>query len=629
MRKKSPPLFLHFFFLAIVLIGVSSSGNAQVWSGILDPTRAIDWSGVGVGGIPPRTTTCSTVNANGSKDMTSTINAALSACPSGQAVLLAAGTFVINGNVNVPANVTLRGAGANQTILNAHGSGKGVINLGSGSPAYPGVSVSSGATAGSNSVVVSNAQGISVGMYLLITELNDSSFVSTAGGEGNCTWCDQYNGTRARGQLLEVSSVAGNTIGFTPALYTDYSHTPLVASMTATKYAGVENLQVYANNTGYVADFELNACAYCWVKGVEANYTDGNFVELHYGYRDEVRDSYFSNAYSHSPGQTDSDVFLAHVTTSSLVENNIIERGHLAVMIDWGSAGNVVAYNYTEGEFDSRTPQFVIGGITFHGAHPQFNLIEGNVFNRFEPDEIWGSSSTGTVYRNWALGTTLACNPMTGRGTVNCSGSNGWWTFQGSRAMAIDHLSTSYNFVGNVSGSAQQNALMAYGTQQTTHVGLLQFSSTRSYDSVNYNFTFGYGEANDTGSGTGCDGSTNPPCHSTNAYSTAFLHGNYTNADGNTNWAPGVTHSLPPSFYLSKTPPWWPSSLGFPAIGPDVTGAPGGGGHAGLIPAQNCYLNVMGGSEGGAGSPLTFNASNCYSTGNQIAPPTQLKAVVH
>lgn len=315
-------------------------------------------------------------------------------------------------------------------------------------------------------------------------------------------------------------------------------------------------------------------------------------------------------------------------TSASLVENNIIERGHASIILNWGAAGNVIAYNYTEGEFDSGSPNFVMGGISAHGAHPQFNLFEGNVIDRFEPDEIWGSSGTGTVFRNWARGTTLACNPMTGRGTVNCSGANGWWTFQGSRAMSIDHLSTSYNFVGNAAGSAQQNALLAYGTQQTTHVALLQYASSRSYDSVNYNFAFGYGEASDTGSGTGCDGSTNPPCHSTNAYATAFLHGNYTNADGAINWAPGVTHTLPPSFYLSSTPAWWPSSLGFPAIGPDVTGAPGAGGHAGLIPAQNCYQNVMGGSEGGAGSPLTFNASTCYSS-SQPQAPTQLKAVVH
>ena len=94
------------------------------WSGILESTRAIDWSTVGVGGIPPRATACSTINPNGSNDMTATINSALSACPSGQAVLLAPGTFRVNGNIEVPANVTLRGAGAefdDSSMLTARG----------------------------------------------------------------------------------------------------------------------------------------------------------------------------------------------------------------------------------------------------------------------------------------------------------------------------------------------------------------------------------------------------------------------------------------------------------------------------------------------------------------------------
>lgn len=626
MRKNTPPMFVP---LLLIFLSLSVQGYAQLWSGILDPTRAIDWSTTGVGGIPPRASSCSTINPNGSTDMTPAINSALSACPSGQVVVLASGTFRVNGNINVPANVTLRGAGANLTILDAHGSGNGVINLGTASPNYPGVAVSSGASAGSTGLVVTNANGISVGSYLMITELNDSSYVSSAGGEGNCTWCDGYGGTRSRGQIVEVTSISGTSIGFTPALYSAYNQTPMVAVMTAAKYAGVEALQVYSNNSGYVASFMLRGCAYCWVKGVEANYTDGDFVQVHYGYRNEIRDSYFSNSYRHVPGTTDSDIFIVDKTSASLVENNIIERGHASIMLNWGAAGNVIAYNYSEGEFDSGSPNFVIGGITDHGAHPQFNLMEGNSIDRLEPDEIWGSSSTGTIFRTWARGTTMACTPMTGRSTVNCSGSSGWWTFQGSRAFSIDHLSSSYNLVGNVAGSSAQSGLVAYGTQPTSHVGLLQFPSSRSYDTTNYNISFGFGEASDSGSGTGCDGSTNPPCHSINAYNTAFLHGNYTNADGAINWASGVTHTLPPSFYLSSTPAWWPASLAFPAIGPDVSGAPDGGGHAGLIPAANCYLNIMGGSEGGAGSPLTFNASNCYTTGNQLAPPTQLKAVAH
>jgi hypothetical protein len=35
--------------------------------------------------------------------------------------------------------------------------------------------------------------------------------------------------------------------------------------------AGVENLQVYANDTGYTSGFYMGGCVGCWIKGVESN----------------------------------------------------------------------------------------------------------------------------------------------------------------------------------------------------------------------------------------------------------------------------------------------------------------------------------------------------------------------
>src|SRR5206468_10462431 len=137
-------------------------------------------------------------------------------------------------------------------------------------------------------------------------------------------------------------------------------------------------------------------------------------------YRDEIRDSYFSNAYNHGPGGTDSDVLLTDKTTASLVQNNIVERAHVAIMAKDGAAGDVIAYNYTHGEFKSASPNYAAGGIDFHGAHTQFVLMEGNVTRGIGADQTWGSASHGTVFRNWLTGTTVACNPLTGRAAVVC-----------------------------------------------------------------------------------------------------------------------------------------------------------------------------------------------------------------
>jgi hypothetical protein len=603
-------------------------GQAQLWAPILGPSQAIDWTKSGVGGIPARSTNCAVLTSSATVAL---INSALASCHSGQTVYLSAGTYSISGSISIPSNVTLRGAGADQTILNATGTSGNVINLGTGSPAYslPTISVTGGATAGSTSIAVSSTSGIHVGTLLGLADINDASYINPMGSEGLCIWCDggwSSDGSYVRGQVVMVTGINGSTLTISPGLYSAYTNSPLVSPVLgAEQYAGVENLQVYANNTGYGANFSLSGCAYCWVKGVESNYTDGDHAQVYWGYHDEIRDSYFSNAYLHTPGTHDSDIHLALKTSASLVENNIIERTHASVLFESGPAGNVIAYNYTMGEFDSNANQVVIGGIDLHAPHPQFNLLEGNVVTYIYLDSVHGSSSQTTAFRNWSVGTNHICTPTSGsRVTVSCSGAI--YGFQGARAMQISYLALYNNFIGNVLGSIQMQSLVTnyeypHALTQTASV---EYPSTRTDDANAYGWTFGYGEFNDAGpSDTGCSGGT-PPCHLAGTSATDFFHGNYNNVNGSITWATGVTQTLPASFYLSSKPAWW-GSMPFPATGPDVTGGTGPGGHSYGNPAQACYFNVMGGSDGGAGSPLTFNASACYGP----PPPTGLTGTVH
>ncbi len=91
--------------------------QAQPWAELLSPPRTTDWSSPGVaGGIPKRTTLCATLNPGAS---VSQINSAIAACPSGQVVFLSAGTYTLSSGITFDgkSNVTLRGAGADQTFL--------------------------------------------------------------------------------------------------------------------------------------------------------------------------------------------------------------------------------------------------------------------------------------------------------------------------------------------------------------------------------------------------------------------------------------------------------------------------------------------------------------------------------
>src|SRR5437867_9208420 len=67
---------------------------AESWSGILDPSRAIDWSHAGIpGGIPNRTTICASLDPGSTAAQ---IDAAIAACPANQVVFLSAGTFTLS-----------------------------------------------------------------------------------------------------------------------------------------------------------------------------------------------------------------------------------------------------------------------------------------------------------------------------------------------------------------------------------------------------------------------------------------------------------------------------------------------------------------------------------------------------
>jgi hypothetical protein len=597
--------------LPLVLLAFALCCQGQAWKPILDSSRAIDWSNAGVGGIPPRPKLCASLTPAASLAQ---INTALSSCPRGQTVFLAAGMYSIPGTIAIPSNVTLRGAGADRTILNSTGKGGYVVSMGSESVQFNPVKIVSGATAGSTSIMVDHSSHIAPGKYLAIAELNNPTFVSAMGSKANCDWCDGWTktGAMARGQIVEVTAVRGDNILISPALYSAYTYSPVAVPFEmAVSHAGVEDLQVYANNTGYDASFGMKRCAYCWVKGVETNYTDGDLVELLWGYRDEVRDCYFSNAFLHKPGLHDSGIHVTYKTSASLFENNIIERGRASFELDTGAAGNVFAYNYTMGEFIADAPEAVIGGFRFHGAHPQFNLFEGNIVTEIDEDPVWGTSSHTTAFRNWVVGTNRVCSPLSGRGRVDCSGNNGRFGYQAARAIQISYLGSLNSFVGNLVGSTQMQSLTG-ANRKLAQVPLIEYPSPRTYVDAAFAWSFGYGSFVDKGPGSGCDGAPGP-CHLEGTSATNFFHGNYNNVDGSIRWAAGVSHVLPASFYLPGMPSWW-GSLPFPAIGPDQTGGSGPGRHSYGNPAQFCYKTIMGGSDGGAGSPLNFNAARCYGT---------------
>ena len=577
----------------------------------LPGARAINWSNAGVvGGIPHRTTVYTTLLPSGVDD-TARINNALAHCPSGYVVMLSTGTFQISGAIQIPSNATLRGSGPRKTILNATGGGAVISFPGTG-PSWQLAyntpqTMASGYTKGSSSITMAAAplSTWSVGGLLWLTEQNDSSAPVTAfGGGGECMWCANGLGnTYNMGQVARITSISGKTIGIDPPMNNAYSASlnPVAISVSSADIysnqpvhdAGIEDLQVYDNNTGRNPNFSMVGAYNCWIKDVESNFADGDHVNVDYSTHCSIVDSYFHDAFLHTPGGADADIALRNYSTMILVQNNVLERLHSGIMLEWGASANVIAYNYMDGFFDTGALNAVQPGISTHGAHPEYNLLEGNVLAMANDDCIWGSSSDETYFRNWLIGATLVCSPVDNtRGDIECSpvtsgywlpGSTAMWEWQASRPMSWNYLATSNNSVGNVIGSTQLLSLLPMTNWLIWEPGVV-----REYQDVAYGYSFGFG-----GGGSGDPGTF--PGDNDTPYTTGIIQGDYNYADSNTHWAAGgyvdpgsYDHALSASMYLTGKPAWF-GGTPFPAIGPDVTGGQDTSGHVYAIPAEACY----------------------------------------
>ena len=193
---KSANLFF-VLLTVLILLPISPAARGQLWSGVLSPSRATDWTTAGAGAIPTRSN-CSTqpsvaAGSGNASANTTAINNAVSAC-SGHQVNIPAGTFYVAGVLIETNNVTLAGAGADKTTLiftvreTCGGyfgnvciwNGDGVYNAG---PTYT-ANWTSGYQPGTTAITLSSVTGLKVGMLVGLDQLNDTYNVS---GTSTCT----------------------------------------------------------------------------------------------------------------------------------------------------------------------------------------------------------------------------------------------------------------------------------------------------------------------------------------------------------------------------------------------------------------------------------------------------------
>jgi hypothetical protein len=201
---------LLFFFVALLCF--PAVAHTQAWSGIIAPSRAIDWTTAGFsGGVPSGSwTQCgSTIAAyNGTA---ATINKAIRSCGTNQYVLLGPGTFNLTSPIDFgnggqgKNNVVLRGSGANSTFLVfGRGGSYSISACNNGSTELIGIcgngssvfnqptqyAWTTGFTQGSNQITLSGTSGIATvasgNPTLLFLEQDDDGYTGLPAAAESC-----------------------------------------------------------------------------------------------------------------------------------------------------------------------------------------------------------------------------------------------------------------------------------------------------------------------------------------------------------------------------------------------------------------------------------------------------------
>lgn len=370
---------------------------------------------VGIPGGVPRYavgTNVTGVDNTGATDVTATLNAiAAGLVNTRTAMVLPNGSYHITNSIHLKNYSALRGSGTNTFLVPYSNFPPIVVDTTGGSITTNGLATNNAVGDFTIKLLASQAT-LTAGCMMLVSELNDSVFVNPNGWEDQsgphlCTYCDQrYNGTRVRGQMVYVTNVNGTVISFTPPLLTVF-HTNLSAiagwyAVDATtnntaRWIGVEDLTIlppawWTNNLINFAN-----SSFCWASNVNlclSGIDESAGIQVTESMNDEVRHCWFTGYGSEGWG------YHQWVDGGNcLFEDNIGQ----VLKILWGQSGvncaNVCFGNLSIMKTNVSTSLF--NDYLFHGAHPDFTLIEANSGTKLDLDSIHGSSSRTAIFRNW------------------------------------------------------------------------------------------------------------------------------------------------------------------------------------------------------------------------------------
>ena len=373
-----------------------------------------------------------------------------------KALYLPAGTYRFNTAFSTgtfDGGFVIRGAGP-ATILkfynNSDPGGQAFMTLGNGT-SYAWFQnggatqnpIVSGITKGSDTITVSgDASDLTVGALCQIAydEGDDPAnpVISVRGF--------RYSGNQPmRRNMITITAKSGNTLTVSPKLYGDPPTTGVAKIMRAfacNYYLGVEDLTIDISQSNTQEAIQFSQTRGAWLKNVvvkgAVNYQVAVFDSLFFEMRGCTLDG------GGRSGNNGAGILIG-TSCSGLYEDNIIKFSQPPIEVNFGSSGNVFAYNLVLGASHSMDGN--------HGPHNEYNLYEGNCAAQFESDGYYGGSSRDMVFRNFLTGIFTQSNGTESQGALLAlKRFTRWTTFLGNTCQK-----PGFTWTNNSEGIGQPN----------------------------------------------------------------------------------------------------------------------------------------------------------------------------
>ncbi|MCB0429421.1 MAG: T9SS type A sorting domain-containing protein [Flavobacteriales bacterium] len=381
------------------LLFFSLSCGAQ----IIPASRRVQWNLAGFrGNIPSYGRLVSITSFGGTGDSVTVNNSALqhaiqSLGGHSGVIYFPEGTYLFTSAFTIPDSVVIRGASSDSTCLrfNLAGNNQDLFTV-QGYLSEVHAFFTQPAEKDSSFISVDNVAGLAPGDYIRIVQ-NDSSLVTSSWAYGSV------------GQIVRILSIDSTRIHLDSPLRKSYalSEHPRMIKMLPARYAGFECFRIERMDvtTGQTSNIQFTYAVKCWVAGLESDKANYAHINISASSNVLVSGCYFHHAFDYGEGGRGYGVVLEYTSGECLVQNNIFNFLRHAMLLQAGSNGNVVGYNYSlNPNWDQFPfPDNASGDAVLHGNYAYANLFESNIIQNIVIDDSHGINGPyNTFFRNRA-----------------------------------------------------------------------------------------------------------------------------------------------------------------------------------------------------------------------------------